>query len=145
LVPSTGKAMASVFWDAEGIFFIDYLEKGKTITGEYNSNLLTRLGKKIHEERPGLQKKKSSFIRTMHPPTKLFWQWENYGFCTINCWNIPDLAPSDFSLFPKLKLFLAGQRFSLNQEAIPAVEGYFAYLTKNHNRDRIMALDRRWN
>jgi histone-lysine N-methyltransferase SETMAR len=26
----------------------------------------------------------------------------------------PDLAPSDFCLFPKLKLFFAGQRFSLN-------------------------------
>jgi len=38
----------------------------------------------------------------------------------------PDLAPSDFSLFPKLKLFLAGQRFSSSQEAIAAVEGYFA-------------------
>jgi len=38
----------------------------------------------------------------------------------------PDLAPSDFYLFPKLKLFLAGQRFSSNQEAIAAVAGYFA-------------------
>jgi len=27
--------MASVFWDAEGILFLGYLEKGKTITGEY--------------------------------------------------------------------------------------------------------------
>ena len=35
----------------------------------------------------------------------------------------PDLAPSDFYLFPKLKLFLAGQRFSSNQEPIAAVEG----------------------
>jgi len=26
--------MASVFWDAEGILFNDYLEKGKTITEE---------------------------------------------------------------------------------------------------------------
>jgi len=43
LVPSAGKVMASVFWDAEGLFFIDYLEMGKTITGEYYSNLLTRL------------------------------------------------------------------------------------------------------
>jgi len=68
--------MASVFWDAEGVLFIDYLEKGKTITGEYYSNLLTRLDKKICEKRPGLQKKKSSFIMTMHPPTKVFWQWE---------------------------------------------------------------------
>jgi hypothetical protein len=32
LVSSAGKVMASVFWDAEGILFIDYLEKGKTIT-----------------------------------------------------------------------------------------------------------------
>jgi len=41
-----------------------------------------------------------------------------------------DLAPSDFCLFPKFKLFLAGQRFSSNQEAIAAVEGYCADLTK---------------
>ena len=26
-----GKVMASVFWAAHGILFIDYLEKGKTI------------------------------------------------------------------------------------------------------------------
>ena len=41
-------------------------------------------------------------------------------------------VPSDFILFPKLKLFLTGHRFSSNQEAIAAVEGYFADLTKNH-------------
>jgi hypothetical protein len=45
-VPSAGKVMASVFWDADGILFIDYLEKGKIITGEYCSNLLTRLDEK---------------------------------------------------------------------------------------------------
>jgi histone-lysine N-methyltransferase SETMAR len=56
-----------------------------------------------------------------------------------------DLAPSEFCLFPKLKLFLAGQRFSLNQEAIAAVEGYFADLTNNHYRDGIMVLEHRWN
>jgi hypothetical protein len=69
--------MASVFWDAEGILFIDYFKKGKTITGEYYCNLLARLDEKIREKRPGFQKKKLSFIRTMHPPTKVFWQWEN--------------------------------------------------------------------
>jgi hypothetical protein len=40
----------------------------------------------------------------------------------------PDLAPSDFCLFSELKLFLAGQRFSLNQEAIAAVEGILQIL-----------------
>jgi hypothetical protein len=49
------------------------------------------------------------------------------------------LAPSDFYLF------LIGRRFSSNQEAIAAVEGYFAELTKNHYRDGIMALEHHWN
>jgi hypothetical protein len=53
------------------------------------------------------------------------------------------LAPSDFCLFPKLKLFHAGQLFSSNQEAIAAAEGYFVNLKKNHYRDGIMALEHR--
>jgi histone-lysine N-methyltransferase SETMAR len=53
----------------------------------------------------------------------------------------PDLAPSEFYFFPKLELFLAGQRFSSNQEAITAAEMYFAGLRKNHYRDGIMALE----
>jgi histone-lysine N-methyltransferase SETMAR len=57
----------------------------------------------------------------------------------------PDLAPSDFCLFTKLKLFLAGQRFSSNLEAIRAVDEYCADLTKIDYRDRIMALEHRWN
>jgi histone-lysine N-methyltransferase SETMAR len=57
----------------------------------------------------------------------------------------PHLAPSGFCLFPKLKLFLAGQRFSSNQETISVVVEYFADLTKNHYRDGIMALEHCWN
>jgi hypothetical protein len=77
-IPSARKVMASVFWDNEGILFIDYLEKGKTIIREYYSNLLTRLDKKLHEEKnPVCKRKKSSFIRTMRRPTRVFWQWEN--------------------------------------------------------------------
>ena len=49
--------------DAEGILFIDYLEKGKTISGEYYSSLLTRLEEKICEKSPGLQKKKIIFYQ----------------------------------------------------------------------------------
>ncbi|GBP83022.1 Histone-lysine N-methyltransferase SETMAR [Eumeta japonica] len=39
---SANKVMATVFWDARGVIHIDYLEKGKTITGEYYSKLLDR-------------------------------------------------------------------------------------------------------
>ena len=64
----------------------------------------------------------------------------------------PDLAPSKFYLLPKLKLIIAGQHFSPNQEVFAAVEGYFAAvegyfadLMKNHQRDGITALEHRWN
>ena len=39
--------MASVFCDAHGILSIDYLEKGKTINGEYYMALLVRLKEEI--------------------------------------------------------------------------------------------------
>jgi hypothetical protein len=35
--------IASLFWDAEGILFIDYLEMGKKIPGEYYSRGLKSL------------------------------------------------------------------------------------------------------
>jgi histone-lysine N-methyltransferase SETMAR len=132
-VPSAGKVMASVFWDAEGTFFIDNLEKDKTRTGEYYSNLLTRLDEKIREKRHGLQRNRSSFIRTMHLPTLAMGKLRDVQYELLEhplC--SPDLVLSDFCLFPKHKLFLAGQRFSSNQEAIAAVEWYFADLTKSH-------------
>lgn len=37
---SAGKVMATVFGYAKGIIRIEYLEKGKTITGTYYSELL---------------------------------------------------------------------------------------------------------
>jgi histone-lysine N-methyltransferase SETMAR len=147
--PSTGNFMASVFWDAKDISFIDYLEKDNTITGEFYSNLLTRLDENIREKKPGLLKKKVIFHRDNAPAHRsvlamgklrdLHYELLEYPPCC------PDLAPSDFCLFPKLKIFLAGQRFSSNQKAIAAVERYFADLTKNHYKDAIVALERRWN
>ena len=58
---SVGKVMASVFWDAHGILFIDYLEKGKTINSDHYMSLLDRLSAKIKKERPDMQKKKVLF------------------------------------------------------------------------------------
>jgi len=117
-VPSAGKVMASVFWDAEGVLFIDYLEKGKTITGEYYYNLLTRLDKKIREKRSGLQKKKIIFYQDSAPAHKSVLAMGklrglHYELLEHPPYS-PGLAPSDFCLFPKLKLFLAGQRLSSN-------------------------------
>jgi len=46
---------------------------------------------------------------------------------------------------PKTQTLPRWSGFSSNQEAIAAVEGYFADLTKNHYRVGIMALNHCWN
>lgn len=56
----------------------------------------------------------------------------------------PDLAPSDFHLFPNLKKWLAGRKFSTNTEVINAVDGFFADLDKDFYKNGISALENRW-
>ena len=55
---SAGKVMTSVFWYARGIIYINYLQKGRTITGTYYSALLDRLVDEIKEKRYHLQQEK---------------------------------------------------------------------------------------
>ena len=45
-VLSAGKVMTTVFWDSQGVIYIDYLEKGKTITGLNYTKLLGRIAEK---------------------------------------------------------------------------------------------------
>ena len=48
-----GKVMASVFWHSEGVLMIDYLERGKTVTGVYYAELIRKLRSAIKEKRRG--------------------------------------------------------------------------------------------
>ena len=42
-VLSGGKAMTTVYWDSQGMIYIDYLEKGKTVAGLYYAKLLGQI------------------------------------------------------------------------------------------------------
>jgi histone-lysine N-methyltransferase SETMAR len=73
-VPTARKVMALVFWDAKGILFIDYLEKGKTIMGEYYSHLLIRVHKKKFMRKDPVCKRKKNHLSSGHctRPQKCF-------------------------------------------------------------------------
>jgi len=43
---SAGKVLASIFWNQDFIFLIDYLPKGQTMNAEYYSSLLVQLKEK---------------------------------------------------------------------------------------------------
>jgi len=48
--------MATVFWDSQGLIYIDYLEKGKTVTGLYYAELLGRFAAEWQKIWPHLAK-----------------------------------------------------------------------------------------
>lgn len=109
---SAGKVLASVFWDSRGVIMVDYIEKGKSITGEYYSSLLTRLHKKIVETRDKKFSKEVLFLQDNAPAHKsriAMNTIHDLGFKTLDHPPYsPDLAPSDYYLFPQLKKNLKG-------------------------------------
>ena len=62
-VPSAGKVMATIFWDSQGIIIMDYLQEGKTITGEYYASLSKRFDAILKEKWPHLAKKSAFPLR----------------------------------------------------------------------------------
>ena len=58
---SAGKVLVSLFWDEQGILFIDYLEKGRTINSEYHIALWVFLKEEITKKQPQMKKKKVLF------------------------------------------------------------------------------------
>jgi len=121
--------MESVFWGAEGILFIDYLEKSKT-TVEYYSNLLTRLDETNSREKTRFAKEKKIIFHQDNAPAhksvlamgKL--RDLHYELLEHPPYS-PDLAPFDIYLFPKLKLILAGQRFFFESRGDCSCRGIF--------------------
>lgn len=144
----TGKVMASVFWDANGIIFVDYLEKGKTITGAYYSSLLDRLKIEIAEKRPHLKKKKPLYHHDNAPVHSCLVaqaKLHEIGFELVpQPPYSPDLAPSDYYLFPNLKRWLTGKRFYSNEDLIAETEAYFGDLPIEYFSDGIKKLENRW-
>ncbi|GBP35549.1 Histone-lysine N-methyltransferase SETMAR [Eumeta japonica] len=140
--------MTKVFWDACGVIHIDYLEKGKTITGEYYSKLLDRFDVDSKQKRPHLAKKKVLFqqdnarvhtcLVTMAKIHELRYELLPHPEYS------PDLTPCDYYLFPNLKTWLSGKRFESNEEVITETSAYFESLEKTYYLEGIKKLEKRW-
>lgn len=147
-VPSAGKVMATVFWDSRGVVLIDYLEQGRTITGAYYSSLLDKLNDAIKVKRPHLAKKRVLFHQDNAPAHKsrvVAAKLEELRFQELpHAPYSPDLAPSDFYLFPNLKRWLGGRRFTSNEEVEAETNAYFADLDASYYSEGIKKLEHRW-
>ena len=118
---SVKKIMATVFWDSEGIILIDFLEGQKTVTSSYYEGVLRKLKTSIAKKRRGKLHKQILFHHDNAPAhsSKAVrsqlreFRWETLAHPPYS----PDLAPSDFFLFPNLKGHLKGTRFQSLDEA----------------------------
>lgn len=141
---SASKVMASVFWDAQGILFIDYLEKGKKTNSEYYMALLVCLKEEIAKKRPHMKKKKVLFHQDNAPCHKSIVTMAKLHELLPHSPYSPDLTPSNYYLFADLKKMLAGKRFSSNEEVIAETEAYFEAKDKSFYKKGIEMLERRW-
>jgi len=140
--------MATDFWDSQGVIYIDYLEKGKTVTWLYYAELLGRFDAELQKIRPHLVKNKVLFHHDNAPAhtsalAKAKLVELGYELLPHPPYS-PDLAPCDLFLFPNLKKLLAGQKFASNKEVAAATEAYFADLEKTYFSDGLKKLEHRW-
>lgn len=129
VTPSAGKTMATVFWDSKGILLIEYTKKGETITGASYAITLCKLRDAIKEKRRG---KLTAGVLLLHDNAPVHKArvakaaMQDCGFEEINHPPYsPDLAPSDYYLFPNLKKDLRGKRFSDDEELKAAINTHF--------------------
>lgn len=98
--------MASVFWDGQGIMFIDYVKKEGTINSEYYIALLERLKAAFKRKRPHMTQKRICLIKTIHLVQTRAKPHELKFEVLLHSPYSADLAPSDYSLFANLKTML---------------------------------------
>ncbi|XP_045451016.1 histone-lysine N-methyltransferase SETMAR-like [Melitaea cinxia] len=146
---SAGKVMASVFWDAQGIIMVEYLEKGATITSSYYADQIRdQLREAIKEKRRGKLRTGVLFHQDNAPAHKAAVAMaaiQETGFELLEHPPYsPDPAPSDFYLFPRLKERLPGKKFEDDSEVMAAVEAFWEGQEKEFFSKGILGLEKRW-
>jgi len=114
--------------NSDGILLIDYLPQGQTINAEYYSSLLMQLKDILKEKRPrhGKVTKGVLFLHENAPAHQALATQKKLAYLGFHCLDrppySPNLAPSDYHLFPGLKKQLKGRHFSSDVEFIAAME-----------------------
>ena len=146
---SAGKLMATVFWDAQGVIMLDFLAKKSTITGAYYANLLDQLSPAIREKCRGklskgiLLQQDNAGVHTCKIAMDAV-ERNGYELIPQQAYS-PDLAPSDYFLFPNLKKDICGRHFRSNQEVVAAVEEWVGDKDPGFFSSGLMALVHRWS
>ena len=122
---SAEKMMVARFWDSEGVILTHCIPKSTTVMGEtYEDVLRTKFLPALREKRP----KKAAAVFFHHNNAPSHQAAHVHQFFKDNNFEVvhhapysPDLAPSDFWLFPTLKDTLCGRTFSSRSALATAI------------------------
>lgn len=125
---SAGKVMATVFWDRHGVLLVDFMPRGTTINADRYVETLEKLRRAIKNKRPGMLTKGVNFHHdnarphTANKTTELLrkFGWEIVEHPPYS----PDIAPSDYHMFPALKKHLGGKKFASDEEVQAEVNAW---------------------
>ena len=122
---SAGKVMLTVFWDYKGILMVDYLPHKQTINAQYYIEIIRRLRQTIIDKRRGLMRRGPYLLHDNAPSHKAGIAQDAIRQSGLRQLDhppySPDLALSNFHLFPNLKKALRGRHFANDEELINAV------------------------
>ena len=125
---------------------LDFLPKRSTITGVNYANLLDQLRTAIREKRRG-KLSKGVLLQQDNARVhncKVAIERNGYELIPHPAYS-PDLAPSDFFLFPNLKRDIRGLHFRSDEEVVTAVEEWVNGKDPDFFSSGLMALEHRWS
>ena len=144
---SAGKVMA-FFWGWQGVIHVDFLTDARTVNAAYYSDLLAKDVKEKIRSKRKTGGKRVAFLQdnacphtaktTMETLRKLKWNLLTHPLYS------PDLAPSDFYLFGRLKSDLQGMRFVDNDSVIQTVREWIHRQPQASFEKGIRMLPERW-
>ena len=125
-----------------------YMGKGKTTTGEYYSGLLKRLRPELVRRRRGKLRNGVLLLHDNAPAHRARQAVKTADQCGYEILPhppySPDLAPSDFCLFPNLRKSIKGCRFEDIEDAISAVEEWFQAQNETFYSQGLLKVKHRW-
>ena len=114
---SAEKMMVAIFWDSDGVILTHCVPQGTTVTGaSYEEVLRTKFLPALQQKRPEKTRNGRVLFHQDNAPahranvTQQFLRDNNIEVVPHAPYS-PDLAPSDFWLFPTMKDPLRGRRF----------------------------------
>jgi len=112
---SAGKVLALIFWYQDGILLIVCLPKGQTIIAEYYSFLLVQLKDILKGKCHRKFTKWISFLHDNAPAHQALATQKKMAYLGFQYLDhppySPDLTPSDYHLFPRLKKTIESSQF----------------------------------